>query len=79
MKRKIKNLKTGDRVVVMAYPFKGRVGTVVAIKFLVHVWCDTADALGRQLVRTRKRDLVREAEYFSNVTSITVAQEKRGA
>jgi ribosomal protein L24 len=52
-------IHVGDVVVCMGHPFKGRKGKVMKItRFTIHVWCEKADLLGRQLIRVRPRDLV---------------------
>jgi hypothetical protein len=67
---KKKDVKVGIRVVCDAHPFKGRVGTVIKITHVtVHVWCDIGDALGRQLIRMRAKDLVPEEEFLSGIAS----------
>lgn len=62
---KKKDVKIGDRVIINAHPFKGRPGVVIKITHMtVHIWCDTADLVGRRLVRCHARGLVREEEFL---------------
>lgn len=55
---KKKDLQIGQLVEVRGFPFTGRVGRVRKVgRYLVELWCDEPDGLGRHVVRTRAKEL----------------------
>ena len=57
------DVEIGQRVEITGLPFKGRTGTVrgesrlAGITKVWEIWCDHPDALGRQLVRVKSREI----------------------
>lgn len=56
-------MKTGQRVIITAMPWKGRRGIVAGktrIAWVIPaytVWCDNPDMMGRRMVRLRRSEM----------------------